>query len=491
MPDSSQEPITDLRIFIKQLRVLNELKEIEGANCELEIGALSEHAADRDGPALLFDNIPGYPQGFRVLSNVLNRQKLTALSIGCPVELHGVDLLKAWRSKLATLKPIPTRLVNDGPLFENFLEGDDVNVEAFPSPLWHEHDGGRYIGTGCAVVTKDPDDGVVNVGTYRVMVQSRNTVSVKINKGKDGRRFMQKYHERGLPCPIAISVGQAPSVLIAAALPIPYPEYEFAGGIQDAPVDVVQSPATGLPLPASAELVLEGEIPPLNGPNSIALPREGPFGEWPGYYADTTTGEVPLAIIKRIYYRNDPIILGAPPLGPPNNEIGIPLGAANLWDQLDKTGLPGVTGVWGYVYGDRSGMVTAISIKQSYVGQSKQTLLVAVGAMAGAYGGKFVVVVDDDVDIANPGELLWAIGTRCHVRDAVDIVKNVWTSPADPALPPYERAPLPGQDVARHGYTSDRVLIDACRPYRWFDHFPHVNNFPKETKARIAKKWNF
>jgi 4-hydroxy-3-polyprenylbenzoate decarboxylase len=486
----AETPITDLRSFIEQLRALGELKDIEGADCEREIGALSEYMADRDGPALLFDKVPGYKPGFRVLSNVLNRQKLTALALGCPTELQGVALLNAWRTKFGSLAPIPVRHVSDGPLFENVAEGDAVDVEAFPSPLWHEHDGGRYIGTGCAVITKDPDTGVVNIGTYRVMVQNRNEVSVKMNKGKDGRLFMQKYHDRGLPCPIAISVGQAPSLLMAGLLPIPYPEYDVAGAIQGCPVDVITSPATGLPLPATAEIVLEGEIPPFKGPNAVALPKEGPFGEWPGYYADTTVGEVPLAIIKRIYYRNNPIILGAPPLAPPSSEIGIPLGAATLWDQLERAGIPGITGVWGYVYGDRSGLVTAISIKQGYVGQSKQALLVASGAAAGAYGGKFVIVVDDDVDIANPGALLWAIGTRCHVREAVDIVRNVWTSPADPALPPQERAPLPGMDIARHGYTTDRVLIDACRPYRWFDQFPSVNDFPKSTKESIARKWN-
>lgn len=146
--------------------------------------------------------------------------------------------------------------------------------------------------------------------------------------------------------------------------------------------------------------------------------------------------------------------------------------------------------MWGYVYGDRSGLVTAISIKQTYVGQSKQALLVAAGAAAGAYGGKFYIVVDDDVDIANPATLLWAIGTRCHVRDAVDVIRNVWTSPADPALPPNERALGPGMDIGRHGYTTDRVLIDACRPYRWLDTFPSVNDFPKATKEAVARKWN-
>jgi 4-hydroxy-3-polyprenylbenzoate decarboxylase len=92
-------------------------------------------------------------------------------------------------------------------------------------------------------------------------------------------------------------------------------------------------------------------------------------------------------------------------------------------------------------------------------------------------------VVDDDVDITNLGDVIWAISTRCNAREGIDLVKNVWTSPADPAIPPDERSP--------RGYTSDRVLIDACRPYRWMDEFPEVNSFPPDVKEQIRKKWNF
>jgi len=176
-------------------------------------------------------------------------------------------------------------------------------------------------------------------------------------------------------------------------------------------------------------------------------------------------------------------MLGAPPLKPPNNFIALPLGAAVLWDQLERAGIPDVTGVWGYVYGSQSGPFTVVAIRQAYAGHAKQALLVATGARAGAYGGKFVVVVDDDVDITNLSDVIWAVSTRCNAREGIDLVKNVWTSPADPAIPPDERSP--------RGYTSDRVLIDACRPYRWLDDFPEVNSFPPDVKEQIRKKWNF
>jgi hypothetical protein len=140
------------------------------------------------------------------------------------------------------------------------------------------------------------------------MIQGKNRISVKMNKGKHGRLAMQKYHAMGKPCPIAVSVGHAPQLFMAAQLPMPagVEEYGVAGWLSGTPIEVIVSEASGLPLPAFGEIVLEGEVPPYQDGEP---PKEGPFGEWPGYYADTTVGEVPVMEVKRIYYRNDPIML--------------------------------------------------------------------------------------------------------------------------------------------------------------------------------------
>jgi 4-hydroxy-3-polyprenylbenzoate decarboxylase len=471
----------DLRSFIDQLRELGELRFIEEADWNLEIGALTEILGEKEGPVLLFDNIKGYAPGFRVLSNVFRTHKRTAMSLGLPPDLRGVDLLNAWRRRLRGYSPLASEVVEGGPLFENRMDGEDVDLTAFPAPIWHELDGGRYLGTGCGVITRDPETEKVNIGAYRCMIQGKNKISVKMNKGKHGRLDMEKYHASGKPCPIAISLGQAPSVFVASQLPLPpgVGEYEFSGWLQGAPVKVAPGPLSGLPLPATAEIVLEGEIPPYEEKD---LPKEGPFGEWPGYFADTTVGEVPLMLVRAVYYRTDPIILGVPPLKPPNNYFAVPLGAAALWDQLENAGVPDVKGVWGYVYGGQTGPFTVIAIKQRYAGHSKQTALAACGARAGAYGGKFLVVVDDDVDITNLQDVIWAMATRCDVREDVDMVKNVWTSPAEAAIHPNARS--------SRGYTMDRVLIDACRPYQWIDEFPQVNVFSKEYRQAIERKWN-
>jgi UbiD family decarboxylase len=475
MPD-----VTDMRSFVCCLEEMGELRKLQGVDLNLEVGALTERSAEKEGPALLFSQFQGYPEGFRVISNVFRTCARTAVAMGMPTDLKGVDFLHAWRKKFAAFKPLPVEHVEGGPVMENQMEESEVDLYKFPTPIWHDLDGGLYLGTGCGVITQDLESGQINIGTYRVMIQNKNTVSVKMNMGKHGRLAFERSRAAGKPLPVAITLGQGPSVFLASQMPLPphVNEYEFAGWLQDSPVPVVRGAVTGLPIPANSEVVLEGEMPPLKDEE---FPREGPFGEWPGYYTDANEGETPIMNVRRVYYRNDPIILGAPPLKPPNSYLPFPLGAVTLWEQLEKAGIPEVKGVWGFVYGGQPGPFTVIAIKQRYAGHSKQALLVAAGARAGAYGGKFTVVVDDDIDITNPHEVLWAVSTRCYVREGIDVVKGVWASVCEPAMPPEDRSP--------RGYTSDRVLIDACRPYKWMDEFPKVNAFSKEFKDQIEEKW--
>lgn len=485
----SQSNSGDLRTFIADLEAIGQLRRINGADWNLEVGAITEVVSDSEGPALLFDEIKSYPKGFRILTNGFRTHDRFGVALGFGPGIHGLELLQKWRDRLKDMKPLAPLVVASGPIFENSIVGDDIDVLTFPAPKWHDEDGGRYIGTGCCVVTTDPEAQTTNLGTYRCMVQGRDQISIKMNKGKHGRMAMEKYHAQGKPCPVAVVLGTEPLVFLSSVLSLsPHQEeYHIAGALRREPLEVVKTPIYGLPVPARAEIVLEGEIPPFT-PGS--LPKEGPFGEWPGYYADTTTGEVPLMHIKAIYYRNNPVLLGMPPMKPPNHYLSLPLGCASLWEQLDAAGVPGVTGVWSFVYGGVVGPFVVISIKQAYQGHSRQTLAAAVGTRAGAYGGKFVVVVDEDVDVTNIHDVIWAMSTRCDPSDMVDIIRGVWTSPADPAIPPSRRNMAPGQTTLRHGYTMDRVLIDACRPYSWIDEFPRVNCFPQQFKDEIARKWS-
>ena len=169
---------TDLRTFIDGAARIGELKVIDNAHWDLEIGCLTELMAEQEGPLLLFDNIAGYPKGFRIATNVLASARRFALALGLPTDVAKLEILKTWRHKTRDLKPFAPIEVSSGPITENVLDGDRIDLRIFPTPKWHEHDGGRYIGTGDMVVIKDPDSGWINVGTYRSCVVGEDRVTL-------------------------------------------------------------------------------------------------------------------------------------------------------------------------------------------------------------------------------------------------------------------------------------------------------------------------
>jgi UbiD family decarboxylase len=314
-------PFSDLRAFIDAAVRIGEVKNIDGAHWNLEIGCLTEMMAEQDGPLLLFDNIVDYPKGFRIATNIIATARRFALALGLPTDVPKLEILKTWRNKIHDLKPYAPVEVQSGPISENILDGARVDLGIFPTPKWHEHDGGRYIGTGDMVVTKDPDSGWINVGTYRSCVVAQDRVTLWIIEHKHGKQIARKYWQAGRACPVAIVLGCEPATWMAApsAAKAGVSEYEYAGALRSAPLEVIRAPFTGLPVPATAEIVIEGEMPPPEEESHA----EGPFGEWPGYY--THSGNECVVRIKNILYRNDPILLGNPPLLPITERYGIPL----------------------------------------------------------------------------------------------------------------------------------------------------------------------
>jgi UbiD family decarboxylase len=171
MTSTSSLAYKDLRGYLEAVDKLGELRLVNGADWDLEIGAITEVAARAASPkTVLFDQIKGYPKGFRVVTNAVCSAATTALAFGLDPKLTGLDVIRAWKGKLGGQKPIKPIEVSDGPVLENVDSGTDVDLLKFPTPRWHEEDGGRYIGTGCMVIMEDPDGKWTNVGTYRVCV---------------------------------------------------------------------------------------------------------------------------------------------------------------------------------------------------------------------------------------------------------------------------------------------------------------------------------
>jgi UbiD family decarboxylase len=456
--------------FIDVVQSHGELQVVHGADLESEVGCLTEIAYEQDGPMLLFDQFKGHAPDFRVVSNVYrNNIRRWAMALGFPPDAHPVDLVRRLREQRREQKLIPPVEVKDGPILENVLQGPDVDVEMFPAPKWHSGDGGRYIGTGDIVIVRDPETGWVNFGTYRTCVQGRDRVSLWIIQHKRGRIIAEKYWSRGQGCPVAVVLGCDPLTFMAS---LSRQKYEYAGALHGAPVEVVKGPLTGLPVPAHAELVFEGEIP---SPKEETV-REGPFGEWPGYYSHT--GQECVVRVREILYRKSPIIFGDPPMRPLLSWSGdLPMTGAAIWDHLEQSGITDVVGVWGHC----RGLMMVIALKQRYAGHAKQALLAASGLRRSASMSSYFVAVDEDIDPSNIRDVLWAMCTRGDPTVSVETVRS-WTSDLDSRLAPEQKT--------SRDYTMGRILVDACKPFHWQDAFPKTNIFPIAEKAKIAKRWS-
>ncbi|HET9916209.1 MAG TPA: UbiD family decarboxylase, partial [Candidatus Binatia bacterium] len=384
-------PITDLREFIEAARKLGEVKDIHGAHWELEIGALTELFAFKEpSPLVLFDQVPGYAPNFRIASNLINTPSRSSLTVGMPPDARPIELIAKWKELLKGVKPVPPRVVTHGPILENVKSGADVDMTIFPTPHWHELDGGRYIGTADCVITGEPEEGGwVNVGIYRVQIHDKNTLGLYVSPGHHARIMREKYWEKGRSCPVVVTFGQDPLLFLVAGQSMPYgmSELDYYGGLRGAPIDVIRGELTGLPIPAHAEIAIEGEVPP----PQEQMQMEGPFGEWPGYYAHGAAKE-PVIRVKRVYYRNDPILCGAPPLKPPFVTFGVPIGAAAIWNYLEKADVPDIKGVWcaiGSSAAAGGAPFIIVSVKQRYHGHAQQAGLAALASRGGNYHGRF------------------------------------------------------------------------------------------------------
>jgi UbiD family decarboxylase len=473
MPGPTHE---DLRDLIERFQAMGELRTVEGADAHLEISALSELVVTRYSgfdPAILFDNIKGYDPGFRILSGASNSFKRLATIIGVPIPANRLDIVKSCKARMKQEFPlIPPRVVSSGPVLENVIRDDQVDLTKFPSPFVHERDGGRYIGTEDLVVMRDPDTGWVNVGSYRIQVHSKNEVGIWISPGKHGRMIREKYFTKGEPCPVLISCGQDPLLFLSSNSDLGHgiSEYDYMGGQRGRPVDVLFSELHQLPMPARSELVLEGEM------YHDQTKLEGPFGEFMGYYASVASQQ-PIIKVRRIYHRDDPIMTLAIPSRPPSN-FTIARGvvkSAMIWEEIERAGLNGVQGVWNHEAG-AGRLFNVISIKQMYPGHAKQAAMLAANCQSGAYAGRWVIVVDEDIDPSDIHAVVWALSTRCDPPNDIDYIRGHWSTPLDPLLraPPYE---------------NNRAIVNACKPWGWKDEFPVTAEPSPELRKRIMEKY--
>ncbi len=296
-------------------------------------------------------------------------------------------------------------------------------------------------------------------------------MEVEIARGPpEAAGIAKRYWDKGQRCPITVVNGEDPALFIAGFeyLPEGHSEYAFAGAIKNRPIEVYDGPLTDLPLPSMAEIILEGELLPF--PEN-SLP-EGPFGEFTGYYAGEAR-PAPVMEVQAVHHRDDPILLGSPPMKPPRFHFGLPFRAASIWKNLKMAGVSDL-GAWQHV----SQLMTVIALRQRYDGHAKRAGLIAA---ANSYGGRIIVVVDEDVGPSNLADVIWAITTRAQPSESVDIVREAWSSALDPRISPDDRA---------KGITShSKLIINACMPFAWKDKFPPTSALSPSELGSVRDKW--
>jgi UbiD family decarboxylase len=448
--------VDDMRDWISWLEEEGQLARVSApVDWNEEMGTIARRAYDVYGdasPAMLFQNIKGYPAPgpHQVFLGQFRSYARVAMMFGLdPRTAQRRDIIARYRECMRSV--VPRKTVSTGPCKEVIKTGDAINVLEFPVPLWHRRDGGRYIGTMHGVVTKDLNSDWVNVGLYRVMIIDRNRLAVYLRPGRQhiGQQFLA-YRDAGKKMPVAIVIGLDPALPFCASTGIPRGvcEYDVAGSIRGAPLQVTKGETVDLPVPASAEIVVEGYIDPTE------TAPEGPFGEYPGYYGEIPDRS-PVMHVTAVTHRKNPIFQGSLE-GHPINESHVMASVsktATAWEALENAGITGIRDVATLPESGSAHIV--VSCKMSVAGPPDWICSVLWGQSNATWHWKHVIVVDEDIDPWDPQMVTWAISWRVKATEDIKIWPRHRGSPIDPRASPEEK-----------GYW-DRVLIDATRPFSW------------------------
>lgn len=463
----------DLREWIEACEKEGELKRIKAkVDWNLELSHIATLNERKRGPALLFENVEGYD--IPVVISAFSTPKRMAITLGMPMTYSMCQMSQGWMRAVTKglIKPVE---VKDGPVMEEVIEGEKVNLFDFPAPHFYPQDGGRYIGTAVFLITEDPETGWTNLGTYRMQILDERSTGVQILPGKHAEFMLNKYKKMGKMMPAAAVIGCDPinflvsSTLVSAETD----EYDVIGALRGEPVEIIKSDLTGLKLPANAEIILEGEIDPVN------LRPEGPFGEYTGYYSGKAKWGLPKTWlnVKRILRRKKPIFLAT--------TVGLPVGdihmvqslnrTASLWTDLETMKIPGIQSV--YIPPESTGRFWAIvSVKTMYPGHSNHVGNAVIATTTGHYGLKGVIVVDDDIAADDMAGVWWSLGVRYNPVRSTEIITRGRSTILDPALP------IDAREIV------SRIIMDATIPYEWKEK-PLKIAMDEEMVKRVISRW--
>lgn len=450
----------DLRQFLAVLEEHGELKKITAeVNAKHELGAICKILNERaNSPAVLFENIKG--STIPVVGQLLASDRRVALALGLSPEDVFEETVRRGTN------PIPTRLVSDGPCQEIVSIGRDVDLTELPVCTNNPRDGGPYITAG-HVIIKDPDYGK-NLSIYRMMLVSKNEVTIRFTPGHDGHDFFKNAEKRGQrKFEVAVCIGVPPAVYVASQFEprIGVYELEIAGSLAGEPVDVVKCRTVDLEVPALAEIVLEGEltVPAKTG-------NEGPFGEFCGYTTQQVPGER-MMTIKALTRRKNPVYQNIWLGKPPHEHLYVDALTYAVAAYLElKPAYPALKKAYAPPWGVSIVLILQLEKRLMRAGIVDNILAASLYTRSGKW--KHVIVVDEDIRIEDPNEVLWALTTRFQPATDMFVIPRGITSTLEPS-------------ATAEGVTS-KLMLDLTRKENFRGEVAEPNDAMREL---VLKNW--
>ncbi len=441
-------PFSDLREFLKFLEEHGELlKTKKPVDTKFEISSYIRKTSDQRGPALFFENVKNFDMP--VVGGIFATRERAFLAL----ETSSQDYVHKFQNALDHL--LPPKLVSNAPCKDVIHTGNDVDLTRLPIPIFSEKDPAAFITLGLSI-SRDPKSGGKNTSIYRLQLKGRNRLGIM---AQHLVRQLVEAESLGKGLPIAIAIGTDPVIPLATQWMAPYgtDEMALAGALRGQPVEVVKAETVDLEVPATAEIVIEGNVLP------NIREQEGPFGEVSGYY--TPANPKPVIEVSAITHRKNPIYQAAL-TGMPTTENHIlkqlPLEATFYW--MLKKEFPGVTAVHFPAAGT-VGMISVIAMKQAYECEARNV----IATMFGSRRNKITIVVDDDVDIYDMEKVLWAIATRTQADEDIIIFPRLVATAMDPSV--------------RKFRVGSSLGIDATKPFG--QQFPEMVTVPGADRVSL------
>ena len=462
----------DLREFIEALEAQGELIRIKApVDANLEITEICRRTLDKQGPALLFENVNGATMP--VLANLFGTTKRVAMAMG-QADLSALRELGKVLAQLKQPEPpkgfkdaldklplfkqalnMPVKVLNKGQCQENIIEGEDVDLNKLPIQTCWPKDIAPLITWGL-VITKGPTRDRQNLGIYRQQLLGKNKLIMRWLSQRGGALDFKDWCEQnpGKPFPISVALGADPATTLAAVTPIPdsLSEYAFAGLLRGKKTKVCKCLGNDLQVPENAEIILEGVI----HPGEVA--EEGPYGDHTGYYNEVET--FPVFTVEKITHRNNPIYhstyTGKPidepaVLGVALNEVFVPLLQQQFSEIVDFYLPPEAC----------SYRMAIVSMKKQYPGHAKRVMMGVWSFLRQFMYTKFVIVVDDDINIRDWKEVIWALSTRVDPSRDTSLIDNTPIDYLDFASPVSGLGSKMGIDATnKHPGETDREWGD-------------------------------